>query len=153
SQQDYYRFRAFFEPHSIRIDPVPGQPDTLKDGLARAFDASPDAATYLFRRGDERSPDTSRALTPAVPAVLGGELVVRPVRFSASDFAGTLERAIQEERRLARAELAAADTALAGATEAVAAARRRLDQLAKGIKPAEKGAAPFLHDAFSTARP
>jgi hypothetical protein len=70
SQQDYYRFRAFFEPHDIRIDPLPGQPDVNKDGIARAFDAKPDAPTYLFRRGDERTPDKSRALTPGVPAVL-----------------------------------------------------------------------------------
>ena len=83
AQQDYYRFRAFFEPHDIRIDPVPGQPDTKKDGVARAFDARPDAVTYLFRRGDERTPDKSRALMPGVPAVLGGDLVVRPVRFTA----------------------------------------------------------------------
>ena len=35
-QTDYYRFRAFFEPHKIRMDRVPGQPDTMKDGLSRA---------------------------------------------------------------------------------------------------------------------
>jgi hypothetical protein len=153
SQQDYYRFRAFFEPHSIRIDPMPGQPDILKDGVARAFDASPDAPTYLFRRGDERAPDKSRVLTPAVPAVLGGEMVVRPVRFTPHDFASTLERVIQEERRLARTEQTSADATVLGATEAVAAARRRLEQMAKGIKPTEQGPAAFLHDSFAAARP
>jgi len=70
SQQEYYRFRAFFEPHDIRIDPVPGQPDTNKDGVARAYDANEAAPTYLFVRGDDRSPDKSRVLTPGVPAVL-----------------------------------------------------------------------------------
>ncbi len=79
SQQDYYRFRAFFEPHDVRIDPLPGQPDTTKDGVARAFDAHPEAPTYLFVRGDDRTPDTSRALTPAVPSLLGGEAAVRPI--------------------------------------------------------------------------
>ncbi len=77
SQQDYYRFRAFFEPHDIRIDPLPGQPDINKDGIARAFDAKPDAPTYLFRRGDERTPDKSRALTPGVPAVLADTPLVQ----------------------------------------------------------------------------
>jgi hypothetical protein len=85
SQQDYYRFRAFFEPHDIRIDPRPGQSDINKDGVARAYDAKPDAVTYLFIRGDERTPDTSRTLTPSVPAVLGGESVVRPVHFTAGN--------------------------------------------------------------------
>ena len=31
---DYYRFRAFFEPHDVRTDRVPGEADTMKDGLA-----------------------------------------------------------------------------------------------------------------------
>ena len=61
AQEDYYRFRAFFEPHEVRTDRVPGQPDTEKDGLVRVFDADADATTYLFVRGDENSPTrTSR---------------------------------------------------------------------------------------------
>jgi Protein of unknown function (DUF1553)/Protein of unknown function (DUF1549)/Planctomycete cytochrome C len=82
SQKDYYHFRAFFEPHDIRIDAMPGQTDLVKDGVARAFDAHPEAATYLFRRGDERAPDKERSLSPAVPVVLGGEAAVSPVRFT-----------------------------------------------------------------------
>jgi hypothetical protein len=83
SQQDYYRFRAFFEPHDVRIDPLPGQPDIKKDGVPRAFDANPAAPTYLFIRGDDRNPDKSRVLTPAVPAILGGDdLAIHPVRFT-----------------------------------------------------------------------
>jgi hypothetical protein len=111
AQQDYYRFRAFFEPHDIRIDPVPGQPDTNKDGVARAYDAHLETPTYLFRRGDERTPDKSRALTPAVPAVLGGEPVVRPVRFTVHDYAQALAPAINAARRLARNEVAQAEAA------------------------------------------
>ncbi len=99
SQQDYYRFRAFFEPHDIRIDPVPGQTNLQKDGVARAFDANPAAPTYLLVRGDDRNPDTSRVLTPAVPAVLGGELVVRPVPLPASDLAVAKELVPKEARK------------------------------------------------------
>ena len=84
SQQEYYRFRAVFEPHDIRIDPLPGQPDINKDGVARAFEAHPEAPTYLFVRGDDRNPDKSHPLTPGVPAALGGELRVEPVKFAAS---------------------------------------------------------------------
>lgn len=111
SQQDYYRFRAFFEPHDIRIDPRPGQPDITKDGIARAYDAKPDAVTYLFVRGDERTPDKSRSLTPSVPSVLGGELAVRPVRFTARDFARALPAVAEAVRRQAQGELAAAENA------------------------------------------
>jgi hypothetical protein len=81
SQEDYYRFRAFFEPHDVRIDPVPGQPDVKKDGVARAFDANPTAPTYLFVRGDERQPDKNRLCLPGVPGVLGGEARVTKVAF------------------------------------------------------------------------
>ena len=153
TQQDYYRFRAFFEPHDIRIDPLPGQPDIVKDGVARAFDAKPEAETYLFRRGDERMPDKSRPLTPAVPAFLGGELAVKPVRFAGPDLLRTLAPAAEEARRLARADLQAADAAVKQAAIAVAAARQRLDAIGKGKQPVEQPPPPFLHDTFARARP
>ena len=44
--------------------PVPGETDPVKDGLARVYDAYADVPTYLFVRGEDRSPDTSRALPP-----------------------------------------------------------------------------------------
>jgi hypothetical protein len=150
AQQDYYRFRAFFEPHDLRIDPVPGQPDIMKDGIARAFDAKPDAPTYLFQRGDERMADTSQALAPTVPAVLGGaELVLRPVQFSPHDFAAALEPAIAAATRQAQANLNAAEAAMKQSAETVAAARRRLEQVATGDKPKDEGPEPWLHDTFA----
>jgi len=30
SQEDYYRLRAFFEPHNVRTDPLPGKPEVLQ---------------------------------------------------------------------------------------------------------------------------
>jgi hypothetical protein len=124
TQQDYYRFRAFFEPHDVRIDPVPWQPDVNKDGVARVFDAKPDAPTYLFVRGDDRQPDRSRVLTPAVPAVLGGEVAVTRVAFGPRELARALEPAAAEALALARADLAAAEAG--GRPPAVAAARAAL---------------------------
>ena len=78
SQSDYYRLRAFFEPVHVRIDRVPGQPDRAKGGLPRVFDDFLETPTFLFVRGDESRPDT-RPLTPATPAVLGGEARIAPV--------------------------------------------------------------------------
>ncbi len=78
SQSDYYRLRAFFEPVHIRIDRVPGQPDRAKAGLPRVFDDFLETPTFLFVRGDETRPD-KRPLTPATPAVLGGEVRIAPV--------------------------------------------------------------------------
>lgn len=80
SQREYYEFRAFFEPHSVRTDAVAGVFQTevdngkdkvLADGLSRAFDKELNAATYVFRRGDDRQPDREHPLQPSVPSVLG----------------------------------------------------------------------------------
>jgi Protein of unknown function (DUF1553)/Protein of unknown function (DUF1549)/Planctomycete cytochrome C len=152
-QQDYYRFRAFFEPHDIRVDPMPGQPDLLKDGIARAFDAQAGAETYLFRRGDERMPDKSRALTPAVPGVLGGDMVVKAVQFAGPDLLRALGPAADQARRLARADLQSADAAVKHSTEAIAAARQHLDQITRGVAPVEQAPPPLLHDTFAKSRP
>ena len=77
-QKEYYQLRAIFEPHQVRIDPVPGAIDTKTDGIPRAFDAQPGAKTLLFIRGDDRYP-TGNPLAPGVPESLGGSLDVKPV--------------------------------------------------------------------------
>ena len=41
SQVEYFQFRAIFEPHEVRTERVPGQPDVLKDGLPRICDMKP----------------------------------------------------------------------------------------------------------------
>jgi hypothetical protein len=69
-QQDYYRVRAIFEPHQVRIDRVPGVLDRARDGIPRAYDAELDSKTLLFVRGDERNP-TGTPLPPGVPELLG----------------------------------------------------------------------------------
>src|SRR5262249_22086303 len=78
-QKEYYQVRAIFEPHQVRLDRRAGQPDTKKDGLARAYDADLNAPTYLFIRGDDRNPDKSKPLPPGVPEALGGRLHIDPV--------------------------------------------------------------------------
>lgn len=71
SQAEYYQFRAFFEPYEVRIDRVPGEPNIEKAGLVRAFDAKAETPTYLYVGGNVASPDKSRELQAAIPAVLG----------------------------------------------------------------------------------
>src|SRR5262249_29790300 len=79
SQVDYYRFRAFFEPHHVRTDRIPGYPDREQNGLSRAYDATPEMPTYLFVRGDEQHPDRGRPLRPGTPDVLGGSVEIKPI--------------------------------------------------------------------------
>jgi mono/diheme cytochrome c family protein len=71
SQEDFYRFRAVFEPHQLRVDPVAGQPDIDKDGVSRVYDADAKAVTYLFERGNEKTPRKDWPLPPGVPTAFG----------------------------------------------------------------------------------
>src|SRR5262249_39201038 len=75
-----------FEPHNVRTDRLPGRPDTKKDGLVRAFDANPQAQTFLFLRGDDRTPDKT-PLAPGVPEALGGTFTVEPVELPPAAYA------------------------------------------------------------------
>ena len=74
SQEEYYRFRSFFEPYEVRVDRVPGEVDTDKDGLSRIYDAELERPTYLLIRGDIQKPDKDRVLTPGVPRLFGQSL-------------------------------------------------------------------------------
>jgi hypothetical protein len=78
-QEEYYRLRAIFTPHGVRTDRLPGQPDTLKDGLPRVYERSPTSATYMLKRGDERFPIKDKKIEPGAPAAFGGRLDIRPI--------------------------------------------------------------------------
>lgn len=68
-QEDYFGFRAFFEPIYVRQDRVSGEADpgpfqdynysTLRKiqrlGMVRVFDKTPDAPTWFYAGGDERN--------------------------------------------------------------------------------------------------
>jgi hypothetical protein len=122
AQADYYRMRAVFEPHHIRIDRIPGQPDRTKGGLVRAFDDFHDTPTHVFIRGDEARPDTSRAVLPGTPIVLGGTFDVQPVALPASACNPDKRAFVIQETR------ASADSAIATAAEGVKSARSALEQ-------------------------
>jgi hypothetical protein len=143
-QTAYYQFRAFFEPHQVRTDRVPGQSDTKADGLVRVFDADADRPTYLFERGNEAAPDKAHPLVAAVPAVLGGDaLKIASIDLPAEAYYPGLRAFVQSES-LAQA-LAAAESArqsMAAKSEAVVQARKKLAELAAAkAQPAAQAAA------------
>ncbi len=67
---DYYRFRAIFEPHHVRIDTVQGETDLNKNGITRVFDGNLEAATYLHVRGEESKADKSKRINAGTPEFL-----------------------------------------------------------------------------------
>jgi mono/diheme cytochrome c family protein len=151
-QTDYYRFRAFFEPHDVRIDRVEGQPDRKKAGLPRAYDseakeAGPDlegginlmppifGKTYLFVRGDENNPDRDQEMLPGTPAVLGGpEVRIAPVELPVesyySDIRPFVAKDLVEE---AQANVKAVEEKLAKLRAALEEARREAAAPAKDV--------------------
>lgn len=104
AHEDYYKFRAFFEPHEIRTDRIAGQPDPLKDGLVRVYDKDPKTPTFLFERGDEKRPVKEKALDPGLPRVLSqGKFPVEAVNLpSQAYYPGT--RPFVQEETLAQAK-------------------------------------------------
>ena len=86
SNEEYFKFRAFFEPVDIRHDRIAGEPDPgpypeykigtsyppLASGMVRISDKKLDAETYIYRKGESR--DVIPGLppvNPGVPSILG----------------------------------------------------------------------------------
>ncbi|HET6882896.1 MAG TPA: DUF1549 domain-containing protein [Pirellulales bacterium] len=124
SQLDYYRLRAVFEPHQVRLDELPGEVNLERDGLPRVFDAHLDARTWLHKRGNEKDPDPERVIEPGVPAVLAnGDFALTPKELPPEAFNPAAQtfvledqlRAAEQEIDQKRARLAEARTALAAA--------------------------------------
>ena len=129
AQVDYYRMRAIFEPYQVRTDLIPGDTDAEKDGIPRAFDCNLDAPTYLQVRGDERHPDTSRLIEPAVPAFLPtGGWVIEPVRLPAEAYQPGLRSGVAE------GHLKAAGRRIEAARSAREAARKTLAEVERQEK-------------------
>jgi hypothetical protein len=125
SQLDYYRLRAVFEPHQVRLDPLPGQIDLERDGLPRVFDAHLDVSTWLHKRGNEQDPDKSRAIEPGAPVSLEGGFVAAPVELPLEAFNPALQSfVLDDQMRAAERDIAQKRAALAKAGEALAAAEQ-----------------------------
>ncbi len=97
SQQEYYAFRAIFEPHQVRTERLAGQADLLKDGLARTFDATLDAPTYVYLAGNEKTPDREHPIPPAVPQVIPVPFEVTPVDLPPQAIFPALAQFIRDE--------------------------------------------------------
>ncbi|MFM8803595.1 MAG: DUF1549 domain-containing protein, partial [Planctomycetia bacterium] len=141
SQEDYYRFRAFFEPIETRVDVVAGEGDLEKDGIPRVFDAHLERPTHLFVSGEDTKPDTSRKFDPGVPEVIAfREIEVEPVSLPKPAFeperrpwvldahVATAARAVEQaEAKQAKEPSAANEQAVVAAKAAVVAVQQRAE--------------------------
>ncbi|MFP6619859.1 MAG: DUF1553 domain-containing protein [Pirellulaceae bacterium] len=136
SQEEYFRFRAFFEPLELRHDRVPGGPalpkyiryqpgsgSSLKPisaGMARIYDHTLEAQTHMYRLGDQRSRFENRPpVTPGMPRSLGGKPIkIAPVTLPDVAYHPGLKPFVAQQES-ARTE------------KALAAADKKLESLAK----------------------
>ncbi|HEX5106107.1 MAG TPA: PSD1 and planctomycete cytochrome C domain-containing protein [Pirellulaceae bacterium] len=133
TQEDYFRFRAIFEPLELRHDRVPGLPDPgpfkkyvyaqsygpIPHGLVRVFDEKLDAQTFIYSKGDQRlKVEGKPAMPPGVPAALSGTYDLRPISLPATEYYPGLRPFVQEEELAKRrSSVAAAEAAIAAADE------------------------------------
>ena len=113
AQEEYYKLRAFFEPHDVRTDRIPGEPNLEKDGLPRTYDAEPREArtevpfkpgifekTYRFIGGNENNPDKENPLDPGVPEILASAsnpIEIQPVDLPIESYYPDLRGAIHDD--------------------------------------------------------
>ncbi len=86
AQEEYFRFRAFFEPMELRHDRIRGEADPgpfvkyvyalsygpINSGMVSVFDENLLAETYMFSKGDSRLRIEGKPpVSPGVPSVLG----------------------------------------------------------------------------------
>jgi hypothetical protein len=146
SQEDFYQMRAFFEPISVRLDVVPGEGDLEKDGIPRVYDGLLDTPTYLFVRGEDTKPDTSKPIEPGVPDVIAfKKLAIEPVPLP--------QTAVEPERRpwVLDAHVATARRAVEAAEAAVAKESTPVTQQAVAVAKAELAAVEKRAEATRAA--
>ena len=129
TQEEYFRFRAFFEPLELRHDRVAGEPDPgpfkkyvygvaygpIASGRIRVFDEKLDAQTFFYTGGDERNRVAGKpTVSPGAPAALGGDrLKIEPVTLPPQAWYPGLKLFVQrEETERRQASVASAETAL-----------------------------------------
>ena len=110
TQKDYYRMRAIFEPHQVRLDAVAGELDFESDGIAKVFDDHPETPTYLHVRGNEATPDESETIGPNIPSILGS-LRITPVALPPDAWAPGTRKGVQQAHLEAARRLGALDGA------------------------------------------
>jgi hypothetical protein len=153
-QDDYFRFRAYFEPIELRQDRWPGEADPgpfqkydysvlrkiVMIGSVGVYDAKPDATVPLYRGGDERDIRTDREpVGPGLPALLAKNEQPKPVKLPAEAYYPGMQPWLRKTvMESANTELNAAKSALQQASEAVQKSVAGISGLVDAEQKAEK---------------
>ena len=164
TQEEYYRFRAFFEPHGFRTEIVTANVKTevdnrkskvLTDGLPRVYDEKLDAKTFLFIRGDDRNPDKSKPLAPGVPAALGGKKFdaqpIAPIQLPPIAYVPILRPAVAARQLKTESDKVATASKLVTDLEAtIQATSHELSEARKSPRPNDTGSRLAFADTFES---
>ena len=173
TQEEYFRFRAFFEPLELRQDRVAGLPDPgpfqkyeyskaygpIEAGLIRVFDEKPEALTYMYVKGDSRNRMVDKPpVIPGVPASLGGTQAfqVTPISLPPQAYYPGLHDFIRDEERAKRwKEIASAEADLAKSHEQEKTLQAKwieLDRTSPGASDAIAETDSLLSEAMAESR-
>lgn len=163
-QQDYYRFRAYFEPHDVRTDPLSGDLSTEKDatlgpvlktGVALVYDKQPDVKTFVFKRGDNRYPDPNQEVQPGVPAIFGVDGVpTQAVDLPLEAWYPVLKPSVIDGlEQAAASNILKAQANLNEQRQHIAALQNRLQRLASGQTEAPPNQGAVFKERFEQLRP
>lgn len=145
THEDYFRFRAFFEPLELRHDRVAGEPDPgpfqkyvyalsygpIASGAIRVFDEKLDAETYMYTSGDARNRIPGRdPVGPGPPSRFQwSEFSVAPITLPVeAAYPGLQAFVREEESKAADARRIVAENHVAQSHAAVLAAENELSQ-------------------------
>ncbi len=154
-QREYYQMRAIFEPYDVRTDRLGTEPDVVKDGLARVYDAHHATPTFLFVRGDDKQPVKEKPIAPATPSALGGtEIKTDAVPLPAVAYYPGLQKVFHDEALAAAdAEIKRVETLLAKSNDTLIASRQKLADFQANPSASANKIAPVLADQFATTKP
>ncbi len=161
SHEDYFRFRAIFEPLGVRQDRWSGEADPgpfqeyvyvtqrkpNRLGAVRAFDKQSDAKTWFYTGGDERNRmENKPPLTPGVPAFLSAKkLAIQPVSLPKDAVYPGLRPAIQETELTNRMNaVTRAEEELLALTASTESAATALEKARKALKAARAALASSI---------
>ena len=147
ANEEYFRFRAFFEPIEIRHDRVDGEPDPgeypkysygksykpITSGMVRIMDEKLDASTFIYTGGEARNVIPDKApVKPAGPSVIGGDvLAIEPVDLPVTSWYPGLKSFVRTDATArAEADLAAATQTLAKVEQLVVDAENDAEKAA-----------------------
>ncbi len=167
SQEDYFRFRAFFEPLELRHDRVANQADPgpfkkyvyadsygpIQTGAIRVFDEKLDAKTFMYAAGDARNRLEGKSpVDPRPPQSLcSTDFVIEPVRLPIeATYPGLKDFVRQDELKKCATELELSRTAISDATTVVDQSLAKLDALRlQAAGSATNSNQPTLESSFA----